>query len=49
MAEFFMWKLTVNPPPPAFIELDGPNIRLDHAQATYFMSTTADLKFRLRE
>jgi hypothetical protein len=44
-----MRKFAVNFPAMALIELDGPKIRLDHAKAKRVMSTTAYLKFRMRE
>lgn len=47
MAEFFMWKLAANPPAVAFIEVNGPNVRLDHAKAKRFVSATAYLALRL--
>ena len=49
MAEFFMWKLAANAPALAFIEVNGADIRLDHAQTKCLMSSTADLQFRLRQ
>jgi len=49
MAEFFMWKLIVNFPALAFIELNRPNIRLDHPKAKCLVSATAYLRFSVRE
>ena len=49
MAEFFMWKLTMDSPALTLIELNGSNIRLDYTKAKCFMPTTAYFGFRMRE
>ena len=49
MSELFMRKLTVNPPPMTFIEVNRPSVRLDHAKAKRFVAATPYLKFRFRE